>query len=82
MEEGKSEKNPIIKYDRVPFANLGIEECAMMVYCDRRDRDDERLYNDKQGYFPSDQLCFVDDIIGLPDIIERLLRKRMMPVAK
>ena len=33
------EKIPCIKYDRQPSANLGIKECVMMVYCDRRDRD-------------------------------------------
>lgn len=36
----EDEKIPIIKYDRIPSTNLGIEECVMMVYCDHRDRDD------------------------------------------
>ena len=31
---------PVIKYDRSPPLNLGVEECVMMVYCDRRNRDD------------------------------------------
>jgi hypothetical protein len=35
----ESKKIPVIKYDRAPSVNLGIEECVMMVYCDRRDRD-------------------------------------------
>jgi hypothetical protein len=35
----EDEKIPIIKYDREPSINLGITECVMMVYCDRRDRD-------------------------------------------
>ncbi|MEW5734083.1 MAG: hypothetical protein AB1921_04465 [Thermodesulfobacteriota bacterium] len=30
---------PCIKYDRNPPTNLGMEECVMMVYCDRRNRD-------------------------------------------
>ncbi|MBL0713330.1 MAG: hypothetical protein JJV98_06475 [Desulfosarcina sp.] len=36
----ENEKIPVIKFDRTPSVNLGIEECVMMVYCDRRDRDD------------------------------------------
>ncbi len=31
---------PCIKYDRTPPLNLGVEECVMMVYCDRRNRDE------------------------------------------
>jgi hypothetical protein len=31
---------PVIKYDRLPPLNLGLEECVMMVYCDRRNRDE------------------------------------------
>ena len=31
---------PVIKYDRLPPVNLGLEECVMMVYCDRRNRDE------------------------------------------
>ena len=31
---------PCIKYDRTPPRNLGMEECVMMVYCDRRNRDE------------------------------------------
>ena len=31
---------PCIKYDRTPPQNLGVEECVMMVYCDRRNRDE------------------------------------------
>jgi hypothetical protein len=27
---------PCIKYDRKPPENLGVEECVMMVYCDKR----------------------------------------------
>lgn len=30
---------PVIKYDRQPPRNLGIDECVMMVYCDKRCRD-------------------------------------------
>ncbi|MFP4476361.1 MAG: hypothetical protein ACLFOY_12445 [Desulfatibacillaceae bacterium] len=30
---------PCIKYDRESPRNLGIEECVMMVYCDRRERE-------------------------------------------
>ena len=30
---------PIIKYDRVPPKNLGGEVCAMLVFCDDRQRD-------------------------------------------
>jgi hypothetical protein len=30
---------PCVKYDREPSKNLGVEECVMMVYCDRRERD-------------------------------------------
>jgi hypothetical protein len=36
----ESKEIPCIKYDRRPPANLGVEECVMMVYCDRRKRDD------------------------------------------
>jgi hypothetical protein len=35
----EDKKIPCIKYDRVSSKNLGIEECVMMVYCDRRARD-------------------------------------------
>jgi hypothetical protein len=35
----EDKKIPCIKYDRKPAANLGIEECVFMVYCDRRDRE-------------------------------------------
>lgn len=35
----EEKKIPCIKYDRNPSTNLGIEECVMMVYCDRRQRD-------------------------------------------
>ncbi|MBI5591610.1 MAG: hypothetical protein HY881_14135 [Deltaproteobacteria bacterium] len=35
----EDEKIPVIKYDREPSVNLGIEECVMMVYCDWRDRN-------------------------------------------
>ena len=35
----ENDKIPVIKYDRLPSANLGIEECVMMVYCDQRERD-------------------------------------------
>ncbi len=31
---------PCIKYDRSPPVNLGVAECVMMVYCDRRHRDE------------------------------------------
>jgi hypothetical protein len=31
---------PCVKYDRKPSANLGISENVMMVYCDRRNRED------------------------------------------
>ena len=30
------EEIPVVKYDREPPVNLGIEECIMMVYCDKR----------------------------------------------
>ena len=36
----EQEKIPCIKYDRKPSLNLDIKECVMMVYCDRRDRDE------------------------------------------
>ena len=36
----EDQKIPCIKYDRVPSKNLGIEERVLMVYCDRRERDD------------------------------------------
>jgi len=36
----EAEKIPVIKYDRAPSKNLGIEECVFMVYCDYRDRDE------------------------------------------
>ncbi|MDY6881441.1 MAG: hypothetical protein V2J25_11800 [Desulfatiglans sp.] len=36
----EEEKIPCIKYDRAPSVNLGVEECVMMVYCDKRERDD------------------------------------------
>jgi len=39
---------PCIKYDRRPSVNLGIEECVMMVYCDRRDR--ERVWRILSGF--------------------------------
>ncbi|MFO7965610.1 MAG: hypothetical protein R6U50_16920 [Desulfobacterales bacterium] len=35
----EEKKIPCIKYDRNPSANLGVNECVFMVYCDRRDRD-------------------------------------------
>ncbi len=35
----EDKKIPCIKYDRKPSANLGIEECVFMVYCDRRERE-------------------------------------------
>ncbi|MEW6439292.1 MAG: hypothetical protein AB1640_00005 [bacterium] len=33
-------KIPCIKYDRSPPADLGLRECVMMVYCDRRERSE------------------------------------------
>ncbi len=36
----ESKAIPCIKYDRSPPRNLGVEECVMMVYCDRRNRDE------------------------------------------
>ena len=36
----EEKKIPCVKYDRNPSANLGISECVMMVYCDRRNRDE------------------------------------------
>ena len=36
----EEEKIPCIKYDREPPANLGLEECVMMVYCDKRQSED------------------------------------------
>ncbi|MBI5568727.1 MAG: hypothetical protein HY914_02165 [Desulfomonile tiedjei] len=33
------ESIPVIKYDREPPRNLGIDECVMMVYCDKRCRE-------------------------------------------
>jgi hypothetical protein len=35
----EQEKIPCVKYDRTPSVNLDLEECVMMVYGDRRDRD-------------------------------------------
>lgn len=35
----EEKKIPCIKYDRLPPLSLGVEECVMMVYCDRRNRD-------------------------------------------
>ncbi len=32
----EQEEIPAVKYDREPPVNLGIEECVMMVYCDKR----------------------------------------------
>ena len=31
---------PCIKYDRVPPANLALNECVMMVYCDKRQSEE------------------------------------------
>lgn len=36
----EEEKIPCIKYDRDPPANLGLGECVMMVYCDKRQSED------------------------------------------
>lgn len=36
----EEEKIPCIKYDRKPSRNLGVDECVMMVYCDKRQRED------------------------------------------
>ncbi|MDQ7784007.1 MAG: hypothetical protein RDU20_14080 [Desulfomonilaceae bacterium] len=33
------ERIPVIKYDREPSRNLGIDESVMMVYCDKRCRE-------------------------------------------
>ena len=35
----EDKKIPCIKYDRQPPANLGVNECVFMVYCDLRERD-------------------------------------------
>ena len=35
----EDKKIPCIKYDRQPSRNLGVEECVMMVYSDKRERD-------------------------------------------
>ncbi len=34
------EKIPCVKYDREPAKNLAVDECVMMVYCDKRQRDE------------------------------------------
>ncbi len=31
---------PVVKYDREPSRNLGIEECVLMAYCDKRRREE------------------------------------------
>lgn len=36
----EAENIPCVKYDRAPSVNLGVEECVMMVYCDKRQRED------------------------------------------
>lgn len=36
----EDKKIPCIKYDRRPSANLGVDECVFMVYCDFRERED------------------------------------------
>jgi len=36
----EEESVPCVKYDRTPSVNLGVEECVMMVYCDKRQRED------------------------------------------
>jgi hypothetical protein len=36
----EDKKIPCIKYDRSPPLSFGVEECVMMVYCDRRNREE------------------------------------------
>lgn len=40
---------PVIKYDREPPQNLGIDECVMMVYCDRRCREEVWAILERHG---------------------------------
>ena len=40
---------PCIKYDRKPPENLGLEECVMMIYCDKRAGEEVWQILNRQG---------------------------------
>ena len=40
---------PCIKYDRAPSGNLGLEECVMMLYCDKRQSEEVWKIVSEQG---------------------------------